>query len=78
MSTTLSISSAYFFGAVLTNAQQQMIGRIRDELPRFVYCRIPADKVSRATLLDQVAKVVEEFVIADGWATLSGIPRASC
>lgn len=68
-----------FFGAVLTNAQQQMIGRIRDvNCPVFVYCRttgIPGDKVSRATLPDQVAKVVEEFVIADGWATLSGIPH---
>jgi len=34
---------------------------------------IPADKVSRATLLDQVAKVVE--VNLDEWATLSGIPQ---
>jgi len=62
----LSISSAYFFGAVLTNAQQQT-GRIRDvNCP--VFCllslQIPADKVSRAT--EQVAKVVEEESSMDG------------
>jgi hypothetical protein len=68
-----------FFGAVLTNAQQQMIGRIRDtQCPTFVYCRtagIPGDKISRAALPEDLMRVVIDFVIADGWATLSDIPQ---
>lgn len=68
-----------FFGAVLTNAQQQMLGRIRDtRCPTLVYCRttgIPGDKISRAALPEDLMRVVIDFVIADGWATLSEIPQ---
>ncbi|MDX2099909.1 MAG: plasmid replication protein, CyRepA1 family [Leptolyngbyaceae cyanobacterium bins.59] len=68
-----------FFGAVLTNAQQQMLGRIRDtNCPTFVYCRtagIPGDKISRAALPEDLMRVVTDFVMADGWATLSDIPQ---
>lgn len=68
-----------FFGAILTNAQQQMIGRIRDaNCPTFVYCRttgIPGDKISRAALPEDLVQVVVNYVLADGWATLSDIPH---
>jgi len=72
----LSISSALFFGAVLTNAQQQMIGRIRDVNCPFFACRTTEFQQIKylATLPEQVAK--QRRICNRRWmATLSGIPH---
>lgn len=66
-----------FFGTVLTNAQQQMIGRIRDtQCPTYIFCRtsaIPSEKISRAQTPEDLMKAITNAVLKDGWATLSGV-----
>ncbi|ERN42871.1 DNA primase (bacterial type) [Rubidibacter lacunae KORDI 51-2] len=60
----------FFFGVLQTNAQLQMIGRIRDpQVKRWVWCRgsgLREGDGDRSPFPQQIARKLEEFVLQEG------------
>ncbi|MEO0948734.1 MAG: plasmid replication protein, CyRepA1 family, partial [Cyanobacteria bacterium J06641_5] len=65
-----------FFGVLHTNAQQQMIGRIRDaQVPRWIWCRstgLQDGESQRWLLPQQLAGAFEDFLLKEGNNNLEG------
>lgn len=65
-----------FFGVLHTNAQQQMIGRVRDpQVPRWVWCRstgLQDGESQRWLLPQQLAGAFEDFLLQEGNNNLEG------
>jgi hypothetical protein len=70
-----------YFGVLHTDAQLQMMGRIRDpQVKRHIWCReFGTDNTEnfRSPFPRQITKAVEDFLIQDGIATIEGIDQSA-